>query len=149
MIYSDIEDLLFCPDACQYVCDGANYTEPFFTRVDGIFADAFLFYDTDGEEAFAYGGVVIDPKTKRVIKLLDDIELSLPAMLGDKSNIDEYEMLYEKIHGSILADELTEDARECVRKYLSFVKSKEYKYLHSVYTELFVEVMEWFEENAK
>ena len=148
MIYSDIEDLIFCPDACKLVRDGVFYTEPFFATVDGALADAFLFYAESDGDPVAYGGVLVDPEKATVVKSVDDVELTLSSMLDKKSDLQEYQSLYEQLHGYIFRDELTDDMRKTVKEYLSFVKKDEYKYLYDVYTKLFPDVIEWLEKNS-
>lgn len=148
MLYSDIEDLIFCPDACGHVCDGVYYTDPFFAKVGDVAADAFLFYLPHGDEPVAYGGIVIEPREQRVLKVLEDVELLLPSLTADRDGEEEYRCLYEKLHEFIFKDELSAKQREIASAYSAFVEKEGYEYLKNVYTELFPEVLEWLKNNS-
>jgi len=149
MIYSDIEDLLFCEEAQEHLYEGLRYTAPFFAIIDGTVADVFLFYSVDGEDAWCYRFLAVDPKNKKVVKVESDLEILLEELFSDKADYGEYKQIYEELHGFIFEKELTQEQKNVAKKYLFFVEQKNYQYVKAVYTELFPEVLEWLREQTK
>ena len=143
MRYSEIEDLLFCSNISNLLLDGVNYTCPFFALCDGIFGDAFWFYDCNGNNTIIYGGIVVDPIRKKELRIVKDVELLLPPFCEDNVYCSEYQTLYAEIHKFVFCDEITEKQASVVENFLLLLDRNEFFNIKRIYLELLPDFLQW------